>query len=197
MYTNGSPTLRRQLKGTSQKAAAVLVPICLHEACRASHLAALELAGQWGGHVTLLNVSSHCAAIKAEVHGFDAIGLLHSALDMPAGAAATRFEQQLELQRLEQDAVRRMKALAKSVLEGCDSVDYVWRTGDPVSEIVALAEQLNVDAIILGARERSFRWSVRGRTVHKILEAAARQVIVAYPSGRSSVKIPTLTSVAS
>ncbi|QDT75172.1 universal stress protein [Lacipirellula limnantheis] len=174
----------------------VLAPIDFDEESRRSRLTAIELAAQWGAKVTLLHVSQR-APLAQPCTGLDAIGLLHRVLRTPAGPMASFSEQELQLRRLEQSAIRRMKNDVPQYLVGKVEFTFAWRAGNVAEEIVAYAKEQACDVIVLGKNECSRPWRLSRGVTRRVIQTATCQVLVAYPSGQASVGDPKLTVTAS
>lgn len=175
----------------------VLAPIDFDDESHRSRLTAIELAAHWGAEVTLLHVTPRAPLVAPSRTGLDAIGLLHRALQTPAGPAASHNDQQLQLRRLEQTALRRLRSMVPPALQDKVTFDFVWRSGEIAQEIVACANERQIDVIILGEHQRSRPWRISRGIARRVIQTAPCQVLVAYPSGETSVERSAIESVAS
>ena len=175
----------------------VLAPIDFDDESHRSRLTAIELAAQWGAEVTLLHVTPRAPLAATSHTGLDAIGLLHRALQSPAGPAASYDDQELQLRRLQQTALRRLRSIVPASLENKIAFDFVWRAGDVAQEIVGYAKERQIDVIVLGENRRSRPWRISRGIARRVIQTAPCQVLVAYPSGQTSVERSAIESVAS
>ncbi len=175
----------------------VLAPIDFNDESHRSRLTAIELAAQWGAEVTLLHVSPLAPLVAPSHTGLDAIGLLHRALQTPAGPAASYDEQELQLRRLQETALRRLRAIVPASLENKVGFDFAWRAGEVAEEIVGYAKEHQIDVIILGENRRTRAWRLSRGIARRVIQTAPCQVLVAYPSGQTSVERSAIKSVAS
>ena len=187
----------RKVRDAGSRVQRVLAPISFDDESRRSRLTAIELAAQWGAEVTLLHVSHLAPLVAPQRTGLDAISLLHSALRTPAGPAASSSDHALQLRRLEQTAIRRMKNDVPQYLLDKVAFTFAWRAGEVAEEIVAYAKEHAIDVIILGKNERSRPWRLSRGIARRVIQAASCQVLVAYPSGQTSVERSAIASVAS
>lgn len=187
----------RKTRDSESRVQRVLAPIDFDDESRRSRLTAIELAAQWGAEVTLLHVSQRALLAIQQRTGLDAISLLHSVLRTPAGPAASSSDHESQLRRLEQTAIRRMKHDLPQYLLEKVTFTFAWRTGEAPDEIVAYAKEHAIDIIILGKNERSRPWRLSRGIARRVIQTAPCQVLVAYPSGQTSVERSAIESVAS
>lgn len=188
-HSGGSPAPGPSLR--------VLAPIDFDDESRRSRLTAIELAAQWGADVTLLHVSPRAPLVAPSRTGLDAIGLLHRALQTPAGPAASYDDQELQLRRLQRTALRRLQSIVPAALENKVAFGVAWRSGDVAQEIVAYAKEHQIDVIILSENQRSRPWRISRGIARRVIQTASCQVLVAYPSGQTGVGRFAVESVAS
>jgi nucleotide-binding universal stress UspA family protein len=186
---------REHASGT--KPLKVLAPVNFDDDSRRSRLTAIELAAQWQADVTLLHVSQRTPLVALERTGLDAIGLLHSVLRAPAGPAASREDQELQLRRLEGAAIRQMRRIIPDAWIGKLQATFAWRSGEIPAEIVAYALEHEIDVIVLGATDRPRPRRLSRGVVHRVIQTAPCQVLVAYPSGQASVERRSVDAPAS
>lgn len=186
----------RKTRDAASQVQRVLAPINFDDESRRSRLTAIELAAQWGAEVTLLHVSQRAPLVAPQRTGLDAIGLLHSALRAPAGPAASFGDHELQMRRLEQTAIRRMKNDVPQYLLDEVRFTFAWRAGEVAEEIVAYAKEHAIDVIILGKNERARPWRLSRGVARRVIQTASCQVLVAYPSGQTCVERSAIESVA-
>jgi universal stress protein G len=88
------------------------------------------------------------------------------------------------LTNAEMDAGSWLQRLASDAGLDGPEVSSVVKTGDPADQILASAEQLGADNIVMGSSARGLRAAILGSVAREVLRSAKRPVLVARDLGR-------------
>jgi nucleotide-binding universal stress UspA family protein len=164
----------RQSRPARVKAQHILVPVDFSDSSARALRHAVKLAGEWGGSLTIVHV------VPAD-YGWLGIGR----------------EESRDLDRsMQKQAADRLRAFANEYIGDNVAADLEVRIGHPAEEIVAAANELKCDSIVLSTRGLTGldRYLI-GSVADRVARLAPCPVILIRPGRRSPAHKPVRPAV--
>ncbi len=143
----------------------ILVPVEFDDGSRAALELAKDVARRERAELILLHVVPLREAAFSEQH--------YCAVEQAAGAEAW----------VERDAKQRLTSQAREVLDGDIAYRMITRVGDPTSEILRAAKELDVDLVVMATHGRKGVWRVAlGSVAEKVVRGSTCPVLTTHPA---------------